>query len=235
MRLSRCLRALRDELNRLDEVSGSIRVIDNGSTDRTPEVVDEVNRAAPGAPLTVPGCAHPGEGSAGGRGMVTSAADWVGFCAADLATPASALADAVGYQRDGWQVAVGSRSVEGARRIQRRSPVRRAGGLGFRLLTSNLVPDVHDTQCGFKFFQGAVVRRLFAHAHPTGFAFDVEILARAAQLGMSIKEMPVIWTDSEHSTLPAPADGPKILRELTALRRRLRTSLAVQRPAVDVG
>ena len=86
----------------LDDVSGSIRVIDNGSTDRTSEVVDEVNPTIRGTHLSVQGCAHPGKGSAVARGMVTSTADWVGFCDADLATPASALCDVVGYLRKGW-------------------------------------------------------------------------------------------------------------------------------------
>ena len=72
--------------------------------------------------------------------------------------------------------------------------------MGFRLLTSDLVRDVRDTQCGFKFFDGEAARRLFSDISLTGFVFDVEILALAAHLGMSIKEMPVLWTDSEEST-----------------------------------
>lgn len=235
-RLSRCLRALREQIDRLEHVAGSIRVIDNGSTDRTSEVVDEVNRTTPGAPVIVQGCAHPGKGSAVGRGMITSSADWVGFCDADLATPASALSDVVAYLREGWDVVVGSREVEGARRVRRQSALRCAGGMGFRLLTSDLVHDVRDTQCGFKFFRGEAARRVFPYASLSGFAFDVEILALAAHLGMSIKEMPVIWTDSEDSTLKPLRDAPKILREVTVLRRRLRASMAVPPlSAVDPG
>ena len=208
----------------MDSVSGSIRVIDNGSTDRTAEVVDEVNRNSFGAPVTVHGCARPGKGSAVARGMVTSEADWVGFCDADLATPASTISDAVRYLRDGWTVVIGSRVLQGAQRVRRQSVVRCVGGMAFRLLTSDLVKDVRDTQCGFKFFQGEAARRLFSRASLTGFAFDIEILALASQSGMSIKEIPVIWTDGANSTLRPFHDGPAILRELAVLRRQIRLS-----------
>jgi dolichyl-phosphate beta-glucosyltransferase len=223
-RLSRCLRALREQIDRLDDVCGSIRVIDNGSTDRTSEVVDEVNRTCLNTPVAVQGCARPGKGSAVARGMVTSSADWVGFCDADLATPASTISEAVTFLRDGWAVVVGSRAVAGASRARRQSTLRCVGGAGFRLLTSELVRDVRDTQCGFKFFQGEAARQLFSRARLTGFAFDIEILALAADLGLSIKEIPVTWTNGEHSTLRPLHDAPQILREVQFLRRQRRIS-----------
>jgi dolichyl-phosphate beta-glucosyltransferase len=229
-RLARCIRALRDQIDRLDGVRGSVRVIDNGSTDRTSEVVDEVNRTSFHTTVAVQGCARPGKGSAVARGMLTSSADWVGFCDADLATPASTIPVAVTFLREGWAVVVGSRAVEGACLVRRQSPLRSIGGAGFRLLTCNLVRDVRDTQCGFKFFQGEAARQLFSRARLTGFAFDIEILALATELGLSIKEIPVTWTDGDHSTLRPLYDGPKILREVQLLRRQRRRSR--ERPVV---
>lgn len=221
-RLAPCLSALREELVKVEGVAASIRVIDNGSTDRTAEVVDMVNRVPWGAPVHLNGCSVQGKGSAVTRGMLTSRADWVGFCDADLATPASTINDAVAYLREGWAVVIGSRLAKGARRVQRQSPLRRAEGFGFRLLTSDLVRDVRDTQCGFKFFQGEAARRLFSKASLIGFAFDVEILTLAVDLGMSIKEIPVLWTDGAGSTLRPLHDAPDIVRELHVLRRRRR-------------
>ncbi len=229
-RLAPCLTALREQLAKVEGVAGSIRVIDNGSTDRTAEVVDRMNRTSWGVPVHLNGCALQGKGSAVARGMVTSTADWVGFCDADLATPASTINEAVSYLREGWAVVIGSRLVEGARRVRRQSALRCVEGLGFRLLTSDLVPDVRDTQCGFKFFQGEAAHRLFSKASLTGFAFDVEILVLAADLGMSIKEIPVVWTDGAGSTLRPFHDAPDIIRELNMLRRRRR---AASRPRQD--
>lgn len=233
-RLARCLRALRQHLDEVGGIVGSIRVIDNGSTDRTSEVVDEVNRTSQGAPVTLQGCSLPGKGSAVARGMVTSVAEWVGFCDADLATPVSAITDAVGYLREGWAIVVGSRSVAGARLARRQSPLRSVGGIGFRLLTTNLVRDVHDTQCGFKFFQGEAAHRLFRRASVTGFAFDIEILALAVDLGLSIKEIPVTWTDGDYSTLRPLHDAPEIIREVKTLRRQRRISRSMPQPS-DAG
>jgi dolichyl-phosphate beta-glucosyltransferase len=234
-RLAPCLSALREQLVNVDGVAASIRVIDNGSTDRTAEVVDKANRMSWAVPVYLSGCAMRGKGSAVARGMVTSKADWVGFCDADLATPATTINDAVAYLRDGWDVVIGSRLVEGARRVRRQSALRRVEGLGFRLLTADLVRDVRDTQCGFKFFQGEAARRLFSKASLTGFAFDIEILALAADLGMSIKEIPVVWTDGDGSTLRPLHDAPDIIRELSLLRRRRRAIrlLCEDRPATE--
>jgi glycosyltransferase involved in cell wall biosynthesis len=235
-RLSRCLRALSEQIDRLDGVRGFIRVIDNGSTDPTSEVVDEVSRTSLRTPVAVQGCARPGKGSAVARGMVTSSADWVGFCDADLATPASTISDVVTFLRDGWAVVVGSRAVEGASRVRRQSALRCVGGAGFRLLTSSLVREVRDTQCGFKFFQGDAARQIFARASLTGFAFDIEILALAADLGLSIKEIPVTWTDGDQSSLHPLHDAPKILREVQLLRRRRRISrVRPVVPALEAG
>jgi dolichyl-phosphate beta-glucosyltransferase len=221
-RLARCLRSLRAELAAVEGVSASIRVIDNGSTDRTAEVVDEFARSD-GPPVSIHGCSRPGKGSAVARGMITSRADWVGFCDADLATPASTIAEAVSLLADGWAVVVGSRRVEGAHVGGRQSMWRRIAGAGFRVLTRDMVEEVEDTQCGFKFFQGEAARTLFARTSSSGFAFDVEVLALARDLQMPIKEIPVLWTDGAGSTLRPVRDGMTVAREINTLRRQRRS------------
>ena len=63
-----------------------------------------------------------------------------------------------------------------------------------------LVPGVHDTQCGFKFFDRDAVSRALTQCRTTGFAFDVELLRRIQADGGSIVEIPVAWTDDPRST-----------------------------------
>lgn len=233
-RIKGTLMALADQLHRM-ALRAHIRVIDNGSSDRTPDIVDAVSRSQPRVDVTIEGCSRRGKGSAVAKGMVTSKARWVGFCDADLATPAEAMSDAVGHLDDGWPIVIGSRRIDGARFVAEQSAVRRAGGAGFRLLTRSLVPDLHDTQCGFKFFDGDLARTLFEEVELDGFAFDVEILARAHLLGIPIREFPVSWTDRAGSSFHAVRHGREVARDLWRLRRTCRTlaEFEYSLPAVD--
>lgn len=226
LRLGNTLAAVADELDGLD-VDGAIRVIDNGSTDGTLEVVDALCRATPRVSITVQGCATRGKGRAVSRGMVASEADWIGFCDADLATPASAIRDAVAHLRAGWQVVIGSRHLPDSGMVRPRSTLRSLGSQCFRLLASQVVDDIGDTQCGFKFFDGEAARRLFGCVSLNGFAFDVEVLALASDLNMSIKEIPVDWTDRPGSTFRPVSDGLAAVCDVARLRRRLKRPTVV--------
>ncbi|MFG2177227.1 glycosyltransferase [Streptomyces abikoensis] len=217
-RLAPTVLALADHL-RVMPVSASLRVVDNGSSDRTAECVDRL--AASGIPITVTGCSRRGKGAAVARGMVTTKARWVGFCDADLATPATAIDDAVALLRQGRQVVIGSRRCTGASVPVRQPALRRLGGAGFRLATRRFSGPVKDTQCGFKFFEADAARRIFADVTTTGFAFDLEVIARARALGLSLAEFPVVWSDQEGSSFRPFADGRRVAGELWRLHRTM--------------
>lgn len=215
------LEALVDELLPLP-LAAHVRVIDNGSCDRTPDLVDRLSRAQHRVVVTVEGCSRRGKGAAVARGMVTSQARIVGFCDADLATPAAALLEAIRLLEMGHPIVIGSRRVDGASYVDDQPLVRRIGGFGFRALTRSLAGDIRDTQCGFKFFQGDVARELFTDLELGGFAFDVEILSRARQRGIPVHEMPVEWSDRSGSTLRPVGHGFEIMREVWRLRQTSR-------------
>ncbi|MBC3839703.1 glycosyltransferase [Streptacidiphilus sp. 4-A2] len=215
-RLTRTLIALTEHLRGLP-LRSSLRVIDNGSSDRTAECADLL--AAHG--VTVTGCSRRGKGAAVARGMVTSTARWIGFCDADLATPAAAIDDAVGLLEEGWPIVIGSRRCEGATMRVRQPLLRRMGGKGFRMLTRPLSGPVADTQCGFKFFETSAARRIFAEISTVGFAFDLEVIARARRLGIPMVEFPVEWSDQGGSSFHPFDDGRRVVGELWRLRRAL--------------
>ncbi|MEU7163980.1 glycosyltransferase [Streptomyces morookaense] len=217
-RLAPTVTALAEQLRTLP-LTAALRVIDNGSSDRTAECVDRL--AASGIPVTVTGCSRRGKGAAVARGMVTTRARWAGFCDADLATPAAAIGDALALLQDGWQVVLGSRRCAGARMPVRQPALRRLGGAGFRLLTRRLSGPVTDTQCGFKFFEAEAARRVFADIRTTGFAFDLEVIARARVFGLTLTEFPVVWSDQEGSSFRPFADGRRVAGELWRLHRTL--------------
>lgn len=221
-RIRETLRAIADHVPDLS-LGGrtSIRVIDNGSADRTADVVDGVRAERDDVAITVEGCAHQGKGRAVERGMLTSRARWVGFCDADLATPPQAIGEALGYLRDGWPVVIGSRHLQSSEFAVDQPLGRRLGGAGFRLASRVLAGrlEVADSQCGFKFFQRAAAQDIFRRTVAGGFAFDVDVLSTARHLGYPVKEFAVRWSDRAGSTFDPVRHGPEVTRELWQVRR----------------
>ncbi len=204
-----------------------VTVVDNGSVDRTADVVDRVNATCPErVSVRLLGCSRQGKGAAVRRGILASRARWVGFCDADLATPPQALDDVLAALRAGDPVVIGSRRTAGARVEVGQPLTRRLGSLAFRALTQG-VTGVSDSQCGFKFFDAAAARDVFARSSVEGFTFDVELLGLATRLGYRITEVPVDWSDQAGSSLSLRADGPEILTELLGVRRRLAAAVPV--------
>lgn len=102
--------------------------------------------------------------------------------------------------------------VIGSRGLNREgnSLLRRIGGPVFLTLRRLvLLPQIIDTQCGFKLFRTSVAKELFPHlqffkngAISSGWrvsAFDVEILFMAQKWGFQIKEVEVDWRNEDTS------------------------------------
>ena len=173
-------------------------VVDNGSDDRTGDIVREWPAGA--VPVRLLRCDRPGKGAAVRAGLLATSAPYVGFCDADMATDPAAIALAVRLLRAGKLVVLGSRSHPASDVEDRHTVIRRAGAAFFRAATRVIVPDVADTQCGFKFFHGEIARAAAARLRVAGFAFDVELIARCVQLGVTPVEIPVRWRDVSGST-----------------------------------
>jgi dolichyl-phosphate beta-glucosyltransferase len=197
--------------------SSSIVVIDNGSVDRTSDLV--VQQWSENVPVHLTGCAQPGKGAAVRRGVLTSRARFVGYMDADLATPINTLDIVLPLLESGQQAVIGSRWAGGAV-ISRRQPIcRRAGGTVFRAVASRMLTGITDSQCGFKFFAGGLIRTLARDLRIDGFAFDVELLRAVIKMGVPVMEIPVVWTDEKGSTMRSLSDGSRALADLARLAR----------------
>ncbi len=220
-RLGATLRALTAHTTALP-LRVRITVVDNGSVDRSAEVVDEVaGRGLDGTTLRVIGCSRQGKGAAVRRGILASTATWRGFCDADLSTPPQVLTDVLAHLDAGRPIVIGSRRAPGASYAVPQPLVRRLGSSTFRMLTRPLVGGVADTQCGFKFFSAEAAEAIFRRVGADGFAFDVEVLAVAARLGMPVVEVPVRWTDQAGSSFHVWSHGRRVVSEVVAVRAAL--------------
>ncbi|MEU7894036.1 glycosyltransferase [Nonomuraea sp. NPDC049152] len=210
----------------------AVIVVDNNSTDFTSEIVCAWPQGA--VPVRLIHCATPGKGAAVRAGLLATKASLVGFCDADMATGLDALNVAVGLLIAGEQVVIGSRAHACSDVENRHSTARELGAVGFRALARMIVRGVSDTQCGFKFFDGALARQAVAGLRTPGFAFDVELLARCVGLGAAVLEIPVQWRDVPGSRFSLARHGAGILLELGRIWIRLRAeSRAGAEPAWD--
>ncbi|NYD23900.1 dolichyl-phosphate beta-glucosyltransferase [Kineococcus aurantiacus] len=197
-------------------LTSAVVVVDNGSVDRTSDLAT----AARGeVPVYLLGCRQRGKGSAVRRGFATSCARWVGFMDADLATPMDTLDRVLPLLADGAPVVIASRNAGEADRVVKQSSFRRLGGSVFRLAARSLLPDVADSQCGFKFFDGRAVRAVLDDCTIDGFSFDVELLARMRRAGHPIVEVPVLWTDVPGSTFSPLRDGLRSFSDTVRIHR----------------
>lgn len=197
-RLPATLRAIASyvETKQLDFVE--LLVVDDGSRDRTAEVVRQA--AAADARIRLlqnPG--NRGKGYAVRHGMQQARGEWVLFTDADLSAPIEdfdRLEDAV--QRENADGAIGSRAVDRSLVLKHQPPFREFSGRVFNL-AMRLVTGLpyRDTQCGFKLFRRDVAQCVAARQRSDGFGFDVEILYIAKKHGFRILEVPVRWANVE--------------------------------------
>jgi len=187
-----------------------VLVVDDGSTDRTAEIVgarpETTNSAQAGLRLRlrllrVP---HGGKGAAVRVGMLAADADLVVFADADMATPPDQLPLLVARLRD-HDVALGSRIQPDGSDMRATQPgFRRLLGRVFHELASVwVVGPVKDTQCGFKGFTRRAAQDLFSRQRVTSIVFDVEIIYLARRLGYDAAIVPIRWSDKRGSRMRA--------------------------------
>lgn len=204
-------------------------VVDDGSTDRTPTLVEEfVQDEAPTIRLVrLP--ENRGKGAAVRRGVTEAMGDYVVFLDADLSAPPDSIPEGVAALADGADIAIGSRVAPDGTDARSSQPFRRrVSGRAFARLQRLIVGLPYaDTQCPFKLFTRDAAARTFPLVETSGWAFDVELLAHARGLGLTIAEFPVAWHHVGGSQLRVgPLTAIRVFAELVSIRRRVgRTGL----------
>jgi dolichyl-phosphate beta-glucosyltransferase len=191
-------------------------VVDNASTDLTAGIVADFASRYPYIKYLYEGIQ--GKGAAVKKGLLAGQGDYLLFCDADLAVPIEEVEKFLPPRCSDYDIAIGSREKKGA--VRHNEPFyRHLMGRVFNLIVRLMVlPDVRDTQCGFKCFRRDVARHLFSESRIAGWSFDVEVLCAAREKGYHIVELPVGWSYGERSKVNPVRDTWLMLKDVIGIR-----------------
>ena len=180
-----------------------IVVVNDGSRDHTAQVARELSQTFPMLRL-IDLNPNRGKGGAVKAGMVDARGEYVLFTDADQSTPISEVDKLLQKMEvDGYDMAIGSRSIPGARIKQpqawHRALAGKLFGVGTRLLC---VRGIRDTQCGFKAMKHVVAQKVFPQVTSDTAIFDIEMLVVATREGYRIAEVPVQWVHDPDTRIP---------------------------------
>jgi len=179
-------------------------IVNDESTDNSKGLIEHFARNKKHVSLhDIP---HGGKPAAVWAGIQQARGEIVLFTDMDQSTPISELGKLYPWYERGFDVVIGSRGTarEGF------AIIRQIGSAVFRgLRRMFLLPDISDTQCGFKSCRREAALQVFPRLQffkreerPKGWkvsAYDVELLYLFEQAGCSIKEVQVAWQNRDES------------------------------------
>ena len=180
-----------------------IIVVNDGSQDGTVEVTRELSKTLPMLRL-IDLNPNRGKGGAVRAGMLAARGQYVVFADADQSTPITEVDKLLAkMETEGYGVAIGSRSIPGARveqpQVWYRALAGKLFGIGTKLFC---IQGIHDTQCGFKAMTHEVAQKVFSQVTSNSAIFDIEMLVVATRAGYRTAEVAVKWVHDPDTRIP---------------------------------
>lgn len=181
-----------------------VLVSDDGSSDDSREIVKKQIENLPKFRLLEN--PHGGKPAALLYGIKAAKGKYVLFTDMDQSTPIKELDKLLPFRKKSVGAIIGSRGL-----LRKNFPVyRRLGSIVFMAFRKLFIlPEIDDTQCGFKLFKRGVVAKAFPHLQyfkktkdAKGWSvssYDVELLHIVKKMGYQIEEVHVDWKDEDTS------------------------------------
>jgi len=225
-RLPRALEQIFGFLNE-QSYSAEVLIVENGSNDQTFELAQKF--AAQYQNLHIFQEKTRGKGNAVKRGMLEARGKYRFLCDADLSMPIAEITKFLPPALNGTDIAIASREVEGAVRYDEPQYRHFTGRIFNNLIRLLVLPDLQDTQCGFKCFRAEVAEEVFRYQTLTGWSFDVEILYIAQRKGYRIREIPINWHFKADTKISIVQDSWQMFLDLLIIRRNAKRGLYDQK------
>jgi dolichyl-phosphate beta-glucosyltransferase len=220
-RLPESLRIILKWLDNSEWADSEVIVVDDGSTDKTTNVVREFTKKDPRVRLLCNPGNH-GKGYSVRNGMHEGKGDWLLFSDADLSAPIEELPKLFeAVRREDAQIAIGSRALDRGLIGTHQSVFREYAGRFFNLMVKLITGlPFWDTQCGFKLFRKDAARTIFRRVSLRRFGFDVEVLFVGKLYGFKTVEVPVRWNHVEGTKVSMFRDSADMFLDLLRIRWR---------------
>ncbi len=212
------------------KVAYEVIIADDGSTDGSVAFIEKFISENPY--FTLIKNPHYGKAGAVTTGMLKATGKYRLFTDMDQATPIEEINTLLPYLESGkYDIAIGSRSTF------------RKGAPGIRLFISRSaiilrkmlvgIPEITDTQCGFKLFTGDAadtvftkltkIKNGFTKIKGTAITFgsDIEILYLAKKSRYKIKEVPVNWLHVETRRVNPVRDALQGVKDLIKIKKNV--------------
>jgi dolichyl-phosphate beta-glucosyltransferase len=182
-----------------------VLLVDDGSTDRTAVVAENMRSQLPALRLISNGV-NRGKGFSVRHGMLEARGRLALFTDADLSAP---------IDEAGKLLTAVNRSLISARQ----SLFREFAGIVFNTVVRLCLrlPFV-DTQCGFKAFQREPCKIIFEQQRIERFGFDPELLYLARHHGLRATEIPVRWAHSPGTKVSMFRDSVQMFADVFIIR-----------------
>lgn len=197
--------------------SFEIICIDDGSTDRTRNIIETVSKKNTRIILNEKR-QNKGKGYSVCEGIAKARNEFVLFFDADLSTPLTEIPKALPHLQT-HDIVIGSRNMphmSGVIRSRKRTIISKTFVLLTRLLCGL---HFYDTQCGFKLFKTIIAKDICKSITTPGFAFDVEMLVIAEEKKYTVKELPVVWDEERDTSINIPRHSLQMLQDLWRIRK----------------
>ncbi len=204
------------------KINAEILVVDDGSSDTTRHVVAKFQERDARVKM-ITSSKNFGKGHSVKKGVEASRGKLILFTDADNSTPIEEYEKLLKRMHETQsQIAIGSRYLHDSD-IKIKQPFLRIliGRMGNLLIRLFLIDGIKDTQCGFKLFEHKVAREIFSFQKVHRFAFDMEALVIADNMGYKIVEVPVSWFNSTESRVRPIKDALRSLKDLLFIKLNL--------------
>lgn len=218
-RIGTTLQSLSDYL-RSKKFSTEVIVVDDGSVDGTADFVQTFSDKLRNL-VVVRNESNRGKGFSTKRGMLMAKGELCLFMDADNSVRIDNLERFLEFIPKQADLIIASIALPGSRIEENNQWFRRLlGRISKFLIRIVAVPEVFDTQRGFKLFTRKAVQEIFRLQTIDRWAFDIEVLVIAKLKGFRIKELAVEWVNPEGSSVRLSSYFHS-LWELIKIRRNL--------------
>jgi len=181
----------------------------DNSTDNTASIINEFSLSDSRIKaLNIQTCA--GKGGAIMSTVPLSTKKYLAYMDVDLAAGPPELVRLFEYINN-YDIIIGSRILRDDLLPVKRRLYRSLLSYSYSALFRRLFRvSIRDAQCGLKLFRKDLVSKLFDDTIVMDFAFDTDMIVTAFSQGLTVKEVPVNWTDGKNSKI-------SIVEEISAM------------------